>query len=214
MTIHLLDLLSGIGIGIIISLPLGPVALITMKRTIDHGLRAGIISGLAIALTDTIAAVIILVGLHHSNGFFNHIPQWLFILGTIIVFFYGLRMVLADPLKTIERDLPWHEHFFASIVLALTNPSTYLAFGMIGIFLTRYVDQPIFTRAQVAIGFFIGAFLWWLMLAIVAFTQRKRYEKAVFLNKIIGAIIMILAVIAIVHHFMSPHVPFFIRFPL
>jgi threonine/homoserine/homoserine lactone efflux protein len=211
-----LDLFWGIGIGIIISLPLGPVALITMKRTVQHGLRAGIISGLAIALTDTIATVIILLGLHHSRYAFYHIPHWLFIIGTLIVFFYGLRMVLADPLKTIERDLPWHEHFFASIVLALTNPSTYLAFGVIGVFLTRFIDRPLFSRAQVAIGFFIGAFIWWSVLAFVAFTQRKRYEKAVFLNKIIGFIIMGLAVLAIIHNLSPFHLPDFIHinFPL
>ncbi len=126
------------GIGVVISLPLGPVALITMKRTVQHGLRAGIISGLAIALTDTIATVIILLGLHHSSQALHYIPHWLFFIGSLIVFFYGLRMLIADPLKAIECDLPWHKHFFASIVLALTNPSTYLAFGVIGLF-TGYV---------------------------------------------------------------------------
>lgn len=205
MHFSFLDLLWGIGIGIVISLPLGPVALITMKRTVQHGLRAGIISGLAIALTDTIATVLILLGLHHSSRALYHIPHWLFFIGSLIVFFYGLRMLIADPLKTIERDLPWHKHFFASIILALTNPSTYLAFGVIGLFLTRFVDQPLFTRAQVAIGFFLGAFIWWSTLAYVAFTQRKRYEKAVFLNRIIGVVIMVLAALALVHNFATPH---------
>ncbi len=208
-----LDLFWGALIGIIISLPLGPVALITMKRTVNHGLRAGIISGFAIALIDTTAAVIILIGLHHSRSTFLHVPHWLFIIGTLIVFFYGLRMVLADPLQTIERDLPWHKHFFASIILALTNPSTYLAFGVIGIFLNRFVDRPLFTRAQVAIGFFIGALIWWSLLAYIAFTQRNRYEKAVLLNRVIGFIIMVLAVLALAHNFSSPHAPFFIHFP-
>jgi threonine/homoserine/homoserine lactone efflux protein len=214
MGFSFLDLAWGIGIGIIISLPLGPVALITMKRTVKHGLRAGIISGLAIALIDTLVALIILLGLHHSQRTFTHVPHWLFIIGTLIVFFYGLRMLLADPLKTIERDLPWHKHFFASIILALTNPSTYLAFGVIGVFLTKFVDRPLFTRAQVAVGFFIGAFIWWSLLAYIAFTQRKRYEKAVFLNKIIGIIIMILAVGALVHNYYSPHPAFFIHLPI
>jgi threonine/homoserine/homoserine lactone efflux protein len=214
MSLTFLNILTGIGIGVIISLPLGPVALITMKRTSRHGLRAGIISGLAIALVDTIATVLILLGLHHSQETFHFIPEWLFIIGSIIIFFYGLRILLADPLKTIERDLPWHEHFFTSIVLALTNPSTYLAFGVIGLFLTHFVDRPLFTRAQVAVGFFIGAFLWWSVLAYITFTQRKRYEKAVFLNKIIGVLIMVLVVIAVIHNIMGPHAPFFIHIPL
>ncbi|HTH93342.1 MAG TPA: LysE family transporter [Candidatus Paceibacterota bacterium] len=214
MSITLLNILAGIGIGIVISLPLGPVALITMKRTAEHGLRAGVISGFAIALIDTVATVFILLGLHHSQHTFHNIPEWLFIVGSVIVFFYGLRILVADPLKTIERDLPWHKHFIASIILALTNPSTYLAFGVIGLFLTRFIDRPLFTRAQVAIGFFIGAFLWWSVLAYVAFTQRKRYEKAVLLNKVIGVLIMVLAVLALLHNFTSPHAPFFIHIPL
>ena len=209
MHLPFLDIFWGIGIGVVISLPLGPVALITMKRTAEHGLRAGIISGLAIALIDTAVTIFILIGLHHSQRSFYHIPFWLFLIGTIIVFFYGLRMLFADPLKTIERDLPWHKHFFGSFILALTNPSTYLAFGVIGLFLTRFIDRPFFTRAQVAVGFFIGAFLWWSFLAFIAFTQRKRYEKAVFLNKIIGIIIMVLAVLALVHNMTSPHCPIF-----
>ncbi len=209
-----LDIFWGIGIGILISLPLGPVALITMKRTAQHGLRAGIISGLAIALIDTAATIFILLGLHHSRSTFYHIPFWLFLVGTIIVFFYGLRMLFADPLKSIERDLPWQKHFFGSCVLTLTNPSTYLAFGVIGLFLARFIDRPFFTQAQVAIGFFIGAFLWWSFLAYITFTQRKRYEKAVILNKVIGIIIMILAIVALIHNFTSPHAPFFIHIPL
>ncbi|MES2224846.1 MAG: LysE family transporter [Patescibacteria group bacterium] len=214
MSFSIFDLLWGMGIGIIISLPLGPVALITMKRTVTHGLRAGIIAGFAIALIDTVVALIILLGLHHSRRTFTHIPHWLFVIGTLIVFFYGLRMVLADPLKTIERDLPWHKHFFASIILALTNPSTYLAFGVIGLFLTKFIDRPLFTRAQVALGFFVGAFVWWSLLAYIAFTQRKRYEKAVFLNKIIGVIIMILSALALWHNLSGPHPAFFIKLPI
>jgi threonine/homoserine/homoserine lactone efflux protein len=209
-----LDIFWGIGIGIIISLPLGPVALITIKRTAQHGLKAGIISGFAVVVIDTIATVIILLGLHHSSTTFRYFPTWLFIIGSIIVFFYGLRMILADPLKTVDRDLPWHTHFITSAVLALTNPSTYLAFGVIGLFLTRFIDQPLFTRAQVIIGFFIGASLWWGTLAYVAFTQRKRYEKAVFLNKIIGGIIMLLAILALIHIFTMPHPAFFIHLPI
>jgi len=214
MHFPLLDLLYGVGIGIIISIPLGPVALITMKRTAQHGLRAGVLSGFAIVLIDTTATMVILLGLHHSNYSLHYIPSWVFIIGSLIVFFYGVRMILADPLKSIERDLPWHTHFLTSFVLALTNPSTYLAFGVIGLFLNRFVDQPLFTRAQVVIGFFIGALLWWSFLIYIAFTQRKRYEKAVILNKIIGFIILILAVLALIHVFTTPHAPFFIHLPI
>ncbi len=198
-----LDIFWGIGIGIIISLPLGPVALITIKRTAQHGLRAGIISGLAIVLIDTTATVFILLGLHHSG---HRVPAWLFVTGSILVFFYGLRMILSDPLKSVDRDLPWHKHFITSAALALTNPSTYLAFGVISLFVNRFIDQPLFTRTQVIVGFFIGSSIWWATLIYITFTQRKRYKKAVMLNKVIGVIIVILAIVALVHIFFHPDI--------
>jgi hypothetical protein len=51
MQIPFIELLQGILIGIVISIPLGPVGLIVMKRTAEFGLRAGILSGLAIVLS-------------------------------------------------------------------------------------------------------------------------------------------------------------------
>ena len=122
MHLHLLEILQGFAIGIIISIPLGPVGLITMKRTAEFGLRAGIMSGLAIVIIDTIGAILVLIGFHHSIRYFHHLPRWLHIGGAVIIFLYGLRISFNNPTRTIDNPLPWHKHFLSSAVLALTNP--------------------------------------------------------------------------------------------
>lgn len=187
-------LLQGIGIGILISIPLGPVGLIVMKRTAEFGLRAGMLSGLAIVVIDSIGAILVLLGLHHTIPYLSRMPHWLTILGSILIFFYGLRIFFSNPSRTIDDALPWHKHFFSAVALALTNPSTYFSFGVIGLILTRFIEKPLYTRVEVAIGFFLGALLWWLTIAFVAFTQRNRYLTTVSIQRTVGIIIMILAI--------------------
>jgi threonine/homoserine/homoserine lactone efflux protein len=198
MDFPLISVLQGIAIGIVVSLPLGPVALITMKRTAEFGHRAGIISGLAIALIDTVAMIIILLSVHQSLPTLRQLPHSLHVLGAVVVFGYGLRMFLMSKTVTVEETLPWHKHFISSILIALSNPSTYVSFGLIGLMMARYIDKPLFTKIEVTIGFFIGAFLWWSALAFFAITHKTQYFGTTYLKRLVGALIMLLAVITFI----------------
>ena len=207
MDFSLFNIIQGIAIGIVISLPLGPVALITMKRSALHGHRAGIIAGLAIALIDTVAMALILLSLHHSIPFLRHVPLSARIIGSVIVFGYGLHMIIATTTYASRETLPWHRHFLGSALMTLSNPSTYVSFGLIGLMLARYIDKPLFTKLEVAVGFFIGAWLWWWALTFFAVTHRSHLE-ATYLRKLVGIIIMILAIGTLVSSLTTvPHVP-------
>ncbi len=197
MDFPLISLLHGIVIGIIISLPLGPVGLITMKRTADFGLKAGITAGFAIVLIDTIAAIIVLIGLHKTLPYLRVFPGWVHIIGGILVLCYGIYITLTPPKCNTDETKGWEKHFLHSVGVALSNPSTYISFGAIALLLARYIHKPFFTKIEVVVGFFIGAFLWWSMLARVAFKKRK-YLQTTTLQRLIGIVIIILAVLTLV----------------
>lgn len=204
MTFNLVNLLQGIGIGIIFSIPLGPVGLITMKRTAEFGLRAGILSALAIVAIDTLGTIAILLGFHSTISYLHHIPRWMHLAGAVIIFIYGVRTFFSNPTRSIDEALPWHKHFLSSAVLALTTPSTYFSFGIVGLLLARFIGQPLFTRIEVIIGFAIGALIWWCALAVIAFSNRKRYFAARNIQRIVGVIIMVLAVTSLLPARFSP----------
>lgn len=190
----LFELLQGIVIGIIISVPLGPVGLITMKRTAEYGCRAGVIAGLAIVLVDTIAATAIIFGLHQAFPRFSHFPGWFHLLGALIVFFYGFRILMSIPKAESHTHQPWHKHFLNTLVIIFTNPSTYFSFGAIGIFLIKLSGNPLPSRIMTLIGFAIGATIWWWALICIAASQRERYFKKASIHKLIGGLIMVLAI--------------------
>lgn len=195
MHFPLFELLQGIGIGLIISLPLGPIGIIVMKRTIESGIRAGSIAGIAIVTVDTLATITLLLGIHHSVPLFHIIPRWVLIIGGLGFFTYGALMAFGPEKKTAQQEIPWHHHFGSALLLTLSNPSTYMSFAITGMLVSRFMQSAISTKLAVASGFFIGASLWWALLITIAFTQRKRYQNLHHTQRIVGTIIMILAII-------------------
>jgi threonine/homoserine/homoserine lactone efflux protein len=165
-----------------------------MKRTAEYGRRAGVIAGLAIVLVDTIAATAIIFGLHHAFPRFSHFPGWFHLLGALIVFFYGFRILMSIPKTESHAHQPWHRHFLNTLVVIFTNPSTYFSFGAIGVFLIRLGDTPITSRIVTLVGFAIGATIWWWALICIAASQRERYFKKASIHKLIGGLIMALAI--------------------
>lgn len=204
MHFNLLNLLQGIGIGVIFSLPLGPVGLITMKRTAEFGLRAGILSGLAIVVIDTVGAVVLLLGFHNILPYLRELPRWIYQIGATGIFLYGVRIFFSNPVRSVDDALPWHKHFISSAILALTTPSTYFSFSIVGVLLARFVDTPLFTRIEVLVGFALGALLWWCILAFIAFSNRDRYFAVRNMQRIVGVIIMALALLTLLPMHYTP----------
>lgn len=54
----LLDILKGFIIGICASVPLGPIAILVIQKSLSDGHKAGFFAGLGACLVDTIFAVI------------------------------------------------------------------------------------------------------------------------------------------------------------
>jgi threonine/homoserine/homoserine lactone efflux protein len=179
-----------------ISVSVGPIALITMKRTAEFGLRAGIISAIAIALIDTTVAILILLGVHHSLKSLIHIPRGLHLLLTIAILIYGLYLFTKKVRIEKNKDYPVKKHFWDTILLCFANPSTYISFSVIAILMTRFLGSSLFNRLEVIIGFFIGAIFWWLSLVHISFNNRSRLSIGQ-LQRGVGLLIMFLAIISL-----------------
>ncbi|MEI6022470.1 MAG: LysE family transporter [bacterium] len=204
MLIQLSSLYQGFLVGLLVSIPLGPNGIFTMKRTADHGISAGVIAGTAIALIDTIFATILLFGIHLPHHQYRHIPHYVSIVGSFIIFWYGFSMFRRKEIKTPEKISRWQYHFLDTIWLSLTNPSTYFSFGGIALLLSPFLIRNNEARIFGAIGFFIGVFTWWMILVSIAHKKRDTYFKSARIQKIMGIVVMILAVWTGIYTFI-PH---------
>jgi threonine/homoserine/homoserine lactone efflux protein len=165
----LIFLLKGVVIGIIIAVPVGPVGIMCLRRTILEGKLAGFISGLGAATADAMFGFIAAFGLTFISDLLIGYHQWLRIAGGLYLLYIGGRALLTAPeVKTgTEPDAEsLLRDFLSSFALTLTNPITILVF--LGIFSAIGLSGERATLSRAAIlvlGVWLGSLLWWLALS-------------------------------------------------
>jgi threonine/homoserine/homoserine lactone efflux protein len=165
----LIFLLKGLVVGIIIAVPVGPVGIMCLRRTILEGKLAGFISGLGAATADAMFGFIAAFGLTFISDLLIGYHQWLRIVGGLYLLYIGGRALLTAPeVKTgTEPDAEsLLRDFLSSFALTLTNPITILVF--LGIFSAIGLSGERATLSRAAIlvlGVWLGSLLWWLALS-------------------------------------------------
>jgi threonine/homoserine/homoserine lactone efflux protein len=166
----LIFLVKGIVVGAVIAVPVGPVGILCLRKTIFEGRLAGLVSGLGAATADAFFGVVAAFGL-------TFVSDWLFgyegvlrAAGGCYLLYAGGRALLAPPRQdmadesgpeTLLRD------FASTFALTITNPITILVF--LGVFGVLGLSGPRATlvRAGVLVaGVWAGSFLWWLALSL------------------------------------------------
>lgn len=84
-------LLNGFIIGLSASIPLGPVGLICIQKTLNGRLKNGITSGLGAASADTFFAIVAAFGISAVHNFIEAQQFYLRITGGIILIGLGLK---------------------------------------------------------------------------------------------------------------------------
>lgn len=165
----LIFLLKGIVVGIVIAVPVGPVGIMCLRRTILEGKLAGFVSGLGAATADAMFGLIAAFGLTFISDLLIGYHQWLRIAGGLYLLYVGGRALLTAPevktgtdpdAESLLRD------FLSSFALTLTNPITILVF--LGIFSAIGLSGESATLIRAAIlvlGVWLGSLLWWLALS-------------------------------------------------
>jgi putative LysE/RhtB family amino acid efflux pump len=168
-------------LGFFIALPLGPVGLVCVGRTLDGGFLAGFFSGLGAAVADG------LYGFIAASGF-AATASWLLVLQRPLAGAGGLFLVLLG-VRFLRRRSPspggraasggLAGDFLSAFFLTLTNPLTLLSFAALFSALGA-VGEGGFAAFVVA-GVFCGSALWWLILSSATALLRGRLPARFFL---------------------------------
>lgn len=177
----LIFLLKGALVGIIIAVPVGPVGVLCIRRTLLHGRLAGFISGLGAATADAVFGIIAAFGLTFVSHLLLDYQGWLRLGGGAFLLLIGFNALRGDPLgrSRAQRD---PEGLFAdyasTFALTITNPITIIAF--LAIFAAIGFTGRGATLAGAAVlvlGVWLGSLLWWAGLAIAAGMLRLSFQR-------------------------------------
>lgn len=197
-------LIKGIIVGLLASIPLGPIGIICIQRTINKGKLSGFLSGMGAASADTIFAAIAGFSLSFIISFIEERQIIFQAIGGIIVFGLGIKIFYTNPVRQLRRHKRKQknllEDYLSVLLVTITNPLAVFLFIALFASLGVVVDGPNITLSLVATsGVFLGALLWWYILTTLVDTFRNKFrlKQLWWINKLSGAVIFSLGAIAI-----------------
>jgi threonine/homoserine/homoserine lactone efflux protein len=188
--------LKGIAVGIVIAVPVGPVGMLCVRRTLFEGALFGIVSAFGAALADMVFGLIAGFGLTVVRDWLLGFQDALAILGGLYLLYVGLRALLRGPV--VEAQPLTGEKlaaaFASTFALTMTNPVTILAFA--AIFAKVGFDDGAVDLLGVCVlvgGVLVGSLLWWLglTLGVAAVKRAARTVHFSWINRISGTILTV-----------------------
>ncbi len=191
--------LKGIFIGFAMAVPIGPIGIMCIRRTLTEGRLRGLIIGLGAATADLLYGCIAAFGLTIISDTLVSQRIWIRLGGGILLLYLGLRTfrkIPADPKIPIQNS-GIIRTYFTAFFITLTNPLTIFAFLAVFAALGLGSDLGNFSASALVAGVFFGSALWFLLLSSVITLFRRKLDLVGlgWVNKIAGILIIISGII-------------------
>jgi threonine/homoserine/homoserine lactone efflux protein len=197
----------GIGVGFMMSAPVGPVNILCIHRTLAHGFWGGLGAGLGAVLSDAFVALIAAAGITAISSAMVTYRSQLELFGGLIMIAFGLYMLLAarrdqddSAGEDEERSFLWT--IPQTFLLTITNPGAVLGlftvFGSVG---TITGIQNSMDALKLVAGIVIGGLMWWAVLSLLVALLRDRIStKSLAIFSWLAAIGLMLFGLALLGH--------------
>lgn len=209
MLISLL-ILRGVFIGVVASIPLGPVGVLCVQRTLSKNQKSGFVSGLGAALADTFFATVAFFSLAVVLSFIEENLTLIKVIGGLCIMIVGVTIFMSNPVVQIRRNRAgksnlWQD-FISVFFVTLANPAFILIF--IALFAAFGFSEDTLGAAKgllMIAGVFGGASLWWFTLTFVVNLFRKKFRPRhlLWINRISGTAIVVLGAAAVLLMFVN-----------
>lgn len=173
---------TGLGIGLIVSAPVGPVNLMTIQRAFKHGFGPGFSAGIGAVIADTLYAAIAAFGISAISHFLSGHRAGIQLIGGLLLIGFGWLTLRTHPHLDSASEprqdvgtgaLP---SLLAAFAMTLTNPGAVLGFlaifGSLGDMAPAHDDIP--GVLSLVAGVAVGALIWWAGVAALVARLRGR----------------------------------------
>lgn len=179
-----LSFIVGTIVGIVITIPLGPITIFAAQSTLNGDTRKGFFTAIGSVIVDILYCLVITLGLISLVAPYLH-NIYVRIGLTAMLIIYGLKMLLVDVKRSAvsggslaikpERLEGGHFHILVGGAMALANPTLFLTWTAILSFLSAhgllsdyFWDKILFSFAT---GF--GSMLWFI--GLLFFVRHNRH---------------------------------------
>jgi threonine/homoserine/homoserine lactone efflux protein len=193
---------EGAVVGFSLAAPIGPVGILCIRRTLEHGARYGLVIGVSTAACDVVNGMVATFGVTLVSDFITLEQDWIRLVGGIILLVLGYCAFRIRPLadKAVEPPRSHTWTFLSTALLVFTNPLTLFAFAaafaVVGV--KGIVGHPVAGLMLVA-GVFIGSLTWFVLLAglVAHFKEKVMQVGLTLVNRVEGSLLTLCGLYAL-----------------
>jgi threonine/homoserine/homoserine lactone efflux protein len=193
---------TGIACGFSVSIPLGPIGILCIQRTVNRNWKSGIISGLGVAAADAVYGFVAGFGLSIIIDFIRAYEMYFKLVALSVLVLLGVYIFRSNPTKQMhdhqKRGSSHLQDFLTMFLVTLSNPLSVFVFMAI---FTSYSIVLQFSRPIEALliigGIFLGGTSWWITITGMANLFRHKFtlNTLYWANRIIGLAVIIIGVV-------------------
>jgi threonine/homoserine/homoserine lactone efflux protein len=196
----------GLVIGVSVAAPVGPMAILCLRRTLAQGRLMGFVSGLGVATADGCYGAIAAFGLTSISTLLVDQADWVRIIGGLFLIYLGVTTASSTApaqgaIDSTRRPADRLKAFGSTLGLTLTNPTTILSFvAIFAGFGLADDNRGTGSAAALVIGVFVGSAVWWLTITTAVAMLRGWFtaQRLTWINRASGALIAVFGLLAIV----------------
>lgn len=200
-------IIKGLIVGIIASAPMGPVGVLTIRRTLNKGRWYGMATGLGAAVSDMIYAVLTVLGMSVVMDFIEKPATMLYLKlgGSFMLFLFGWytfqsKPSIAPPGKSRGSLF---QNALTGFLVTLSNPLIiFLFLALFARFSFIQNGHPVEQTVGVT-SILMGALVWWFSLTQAINKVRNHFHMETIgrINRYIGFIVMAASLAGLVFSF-------------
>lgn len=200
--------IKGVLIGLCISVPLGPIGMLTIQRTLNRGRRFGIATGLGATTSDLVYTIVTLFFLSFVIDFIELHRLIIEIVGSLLVAGFGYYIYHSNPATQPKPNERSKHSLFSDYVTSfgLTFSNPLILFVLIALF-ARFefigTSTTLFLTICGILSILGGALLWWNLLTLLVnhFKNKLNMRELKIINQITGFVIIVIGVVGLILSF-------------
>jgi threonine/homoserine/homoserine lactone efflux protein len=177
-------LFRGIAVGLVLAIPVGPTAVLCMRRTLERGARFGFATGIGASLADGFYGAVTAFGIAAIQTFLGHHFISVRLSGGLFMLALAVKLVWAKEgarCDTSDRANSGKAltALFSGFLLTVTNPMTLVGFAAIFAFFHVSIGhEDVDLDTFLVLGVILGSALWWCALTLGVRRLRHRLSSS------------------------------------
>jgi threonine/homoserine/homoserine lactone efflux protein len=195
----ILDILKGFVIGATAAMPVGPIAILVIQKTMGKGRQAGFVTGLGASVVDTLYAIIALFALAFAQSLIEKHENLILLAGGCILTLIGVSMALSNPFrkkpKNDGRSNVSSKDFLQALAMGISNPmAVFVMFALFAFFGIANKSPHDWSVMPIILSVSAGSVTYWFSISwmLSRFRQKFQMNTILWISRVTGALIVII----------------------